>query len=147
MTITADETDELEEPPPITSRTVAGKPAPPVLSVTGGGRRRNSSRRRKSNPVAVPRLTLSDRPLHRSQVEIDRDGGIILVSLKIGDQLPDEVDFVYFDENDDVSHLEVVLKLLMPTAGGTGNAAVLSTRDWRARDFEAFEKMLDSLPA
>ncbi len=146
VTMTADEMDDDELPSPVTPRTASGKPAPPVLSVTSGGTRQGSGVRRDVTRLQLPRLTLADRPLRRSQVEVDRDGGVILVSLRTEEQLPDEVDFVYLDENEEASHLEVVLKMLMPTAGGTGNAVVLSTQDWQAGDFKDFEKMLASLP-
>jgi len=148
VTMTPDEFEDDEMPPPVTSRTVAGKPAPPVLEVGDGGhRRRSSSQRRAAQVPTTPRLTLADRPQRRSQLEVDRDGAIILLSLHSDDELPEPVDFVYFDVDQEVSHFSVELKLLMPTAGGSGNAAVLSASAWTPDDFENFDKVLSSLPS
>ena len=146
VTMTAAEASEQGDDDLIQSRTVAGKPAPPVLEL-GMHSRRASGARRGAAVEVLPRLTLADRALHKGQVELDRDGRIILVSLSSEDRLPPEVDFVYFGADGEVSHLEVKLKLLMPTAGGRGSAAVLSAAAWSDHDFDLFEKRLASLSA
>lgn len=145
VTMTAAEAAEQDVDDLVQSRTVSGKPAPPVLEL-GPPARRPSGVRRKAMDDTLPKLTLADRTLCKTQVELDRDGRIILVSLSSEDRLPPEVDFVYFDVDGEVSHLEVKLKLLMPTAGGRGSAAVLSAAAWSEQEFDLFERRLVSLP-
>lgn len=146
VTMTAAEAADQGDDDRIQSRTVAGKPAPPVLEL-GMHARRPSGQRRSAGLDELPRLTLADRTLAKGQVELDRDGRIILVSLSSDDRLPPEADFVYFGIDGEVSHLEVKLKLLMPTAGGRGSAAVLSAAAWSELEFDLFERRLASLPA
>lgn len=146
VTMTAAEAAELDPEGTISSLTARGKPAPPVLELEAG-RRRPAGQRRISDRDILPRLTLADRSLRKDQVEVDRDGLIILVSLLGDERLPREVDLVYFDDEGEVSHLEVQLKLLMPAAGGRGSAAVLSAATWTSADLDLFERRLTSLPA
>mgnify|MGYP007046915246 CR=1 FL=1 len=96
--------------------------------------------------TANAELHLDGMPIRREQIELDRNGRILLVSAVQGLTVDDRVQLVYRAYDGDVRRFDALVQRLMPAGDKRGSAAVLSVQDWTDAEIEALSAALDTLP-